>query len=101
MFKLKPQQSIERSPIRRVEKREQPEPSSVWLTAAFALLSCAAATLVTSLTLSPGAAVRPSELLITAVGLVAMGLLCLCAHWDTNRGRKPKRYEIRELPGDE
>ena len=86
---------------KQVEKREQPEPSGVWLTAAFAFLSCAAATLITSLALSPGTAVRSSELLITAASLAAMGVLCFLAHWDANRGRRPKRYLLKEHPGDE
>lgn len=93
--------SVDRSEFRQMEKREQPEPSTAWLAAAFALLSCAAATLVTSLTLSEGAAIQPSELLITAVSLAAMGMLCLLAHWDANRGRRSKRYLVKESPGDE
>lgn len=102
MSELKPQlHSVEPGRGKRVEKLEQPEPSGVWLAAAFAFLSFAATTLITSLTLSPGAAIRPSELLITAASLAAMGVLCLLAHWDANRGRKPKLYLVEEHPGDE
>lgn len=97
MPKSKPQlQPVQPSRVRQVEKQEQPEASTVWQAFAIGFLFCAAATLITSLTLSPGAAVRPSELLITAAGLAMMGVLCLLAHWDANRGRRPKRYLIKE-----
>jgi hypothetical protein len=93
MPELKPQlQSVQSSRAKQVEKREQPDPSTVWQAFAIGFLFSAAATLVTSLTLSPGAKVRPSELLIMAAGLALMGVLCFLAHWDANRGRKPKRY---------
>lgn len=99
MARLKPQlQPIEPGRERQIEKREQPEPSTAWQAFGIGFLLFAAATLVTSLTLSSGAAVRVSELLITAVSLAAMGVLCLLAHWDANRGRRPKRYLIKELP---
>jgi len=86
---------------KQIEKLEQPKPSGIWLAAAFALLGCAASTLITSLTLSADAAVRPSELVVAAVGLAVMGALCVLAHWDANRGRAPKRYLVKEPPGDE
>jgi hypothetical protein len=102
MRELKPQlQAVDGSRIRKVEKYEQPEPSSVWLASAIGFLSCAATALIASLTLSPDAPVRTSELLIGAVGLTALKVLCLLAHWDTNRGRRPKRYLVREKSEDE
>ena len=93
--------SVEPRRVKQVEKLEQPEPSGTWLAAAFAFLGCAASALITSLTLSPGAAVRRSELLVAAAFLVAMGVLCVLAHWDTNRGRRFKRYLVKEHPGEE
>ena len=50
-------QSVERSPVRVVEEREQPERSSVWMSAAFFFLACAVGTVTAALTLSPDAAV--------------------------------------------
>jgi hypothetical protein len=101
MRKLKPHlQPAQPSQVKQVEKHEQPGPSTIWQAFAIGFLFCAAATLITSLTLSPGAAVQPSELLITAVGLAMMGVLCFLAHWDANRGRKPKRYLVKESTSD-
>jgi hypothetical protein len=94
-------QSVEQSPIRLIEEREQPEPSTVWQAFAIGFLFFAGATLIASLTLSPGVGLRSSELSIAAASLAAMAVLCFLAHWDTNRGRKPKRYLRKESRGDE
>jgi heme/copper-type cytochrome/quinol oxidase subunit 3 len=83
------------------EKREWPEPSAVWLSAAFFFLACAAGTLTAALTLSPESGVHPSQLWIATVALIVISVVCFLAHWDVNRGRKPKRYEVKELPRDE
>jgi len=87
--------------VRRIEQCERPEPSGVWLAAAFACLSCAAAVVIAVLTLAPDAPVRSSELLIVAVSLIVIAVLCFLAHWDSNRGRRPRRYEVKDVAEDD
>lgn len=84
--------------VRQIRERERPEPSSVWLSGAFAFITCAVGTIIAALTLSAGAVVRPSELWIATGGLGLAGTLCLAAHWDVNRGRRAREREIEEVP---
>jgi hypothetical protein len=83
---------------RQIREREKPEPSSVWQTAAFSFLTCAAGTIVAALTVSEHAAIRASGLWIVTAGLLLAALLCFAAHWDVNRGRRTRQREIEELP---
>jgi hypothetical protein len=92
---------VEGTAVRRIQRRERPEPSTAWLASAFAFLTTAAGTATGSLTLSSGAAVRPLDLWIATAGLLVTAALCFLAHWDVNRGRKAKRYEIEELLASE
>ncbi len=81
-------------------ERKKPEPSSVWQTGAFAFLTCAIGAIMAALTVSDDAVVRPSELWIATGGLVLAAALCFTAHWDANRGRRSREYEIEELPSE-
>jgi hypothetical protein len=89
-------QTVERTRIRRVEERDLPEPSDLWLTAAFFFLGCAVTTVTAALTLSRDAVVSPSVLWITTPWPIFVAGLCFLAHIDVNRGRRVKRYEIEE-----
>jgi hypothetical protein len=102
MPELKPQlQTVDQRPVRVVEEREQPEPSSVWISAAFFFLACAVGTVTAALTLSPDAAVPSLAFWVTTPWLILIAGICSLAHLAVNRGRTVKRREIRELPRHE
>jgi hypothetical protein len=102
MPELKPQlQPVEQSPMRVIEEREQPAPSSVWMNAAFFFLACGVGTVTAALTLSPDAAIPALAFWITAPWLLLIAGICSLAHLAVNRGRTVKRREIRELARDE
>lgn len=84
--------------MRRRRKRELPEPTSVWQTAAFFFLSCAFGAGCAAIALPGGAAVRPSELWIVVGSFGLAACLCLLAHLDVNRGRRSKEFEVEDLP---
>jgi hypothetical protein len=86
---------------RRIREREQPEPSEGWLAWAVGFLFAAVSAGISALGLSTDVALRPSELWIIAGGLLLAAALCFRAHWDVNRGRRVREWEIEEKPGDE
>lgn len=86
---------------RQIRKRERPGPSSIWQGFAIAFLFCAIGALFTSATLSAEVAVSPLVFWVTAFWIFLVAALCFLAHWDVNRGRRAKEWEIEEVPGDE
>lgn len=95
------QSPVERSPVRVVEERELPAPSGVWLNAAFFFLACAVGTVTAAVGLAPDAAVPSLAFWVTAPWLLLIAGICSLAHVAVNRGRTPRRREVRELPGCE
>jgi hypothetical protein len=85
---------------RRWRKRETPEPSFIWQTGAIAFLTSTIGVILLALTVSDDARVTPSQLWVTAGGLILAAALCFAAHWDVNRGRRSKEYEAEELSGE-
>lgn len=86
--------------VRRVRKREKPSPSSVWQTVAIVFLGFAFATGVSALTVADDVGVSVSELWVSTVALTFLGSICLFSHWDSNRGRRVREYEVEEEVDD-
>lgn len=84
--------------VRRWRKRERPEPSVVWQTVGILFVGLAATAGACALTLSGDATLVPRELWILTAALVALAATCFLAHWDVNRGRRVREYEIEDLP---
>lgn len=79
-------------------ERERPGPSVVWQTVAIVFVGFAFAAGIGALTVPPDAAVRVSELWISAAAFATLALACFLAHWDVNRGRRHREYETERLP---
>jgi hypothetical protein len=77
--------------------REVPRASSIWLHAALAVLPIAATVVLAALTVNPESAISLSLLLFVVAGFcIAITVIFLLSHWDTNRGRNTRAYEIRK-----
>lgn len=75
--------------------REVPDASSIWLHIASAFFTTAVALAISALTLTSGATVTLTVVLLAVAGLfVVIAVICLLAQWDSNRGRKAKAFEI-------
>ena len=85
------------------ETWEQPSPSRVWLDVGLTTLGIAASLGVVALTLVGSATGLAPEILTVTAALVVLAGVCLVAHHDVNRGRKPKRSirieEVNDLIG--
>jgi hypothetical protein len=84
--------------VRRWQERERPEPSVVWQTVGILFVGLAVTAGICALTLPSDAAVGPAELWILTGASAALAVTCFLAHWDVNRGRRARQYEIEELP---
>ncbi len=88
---------------RRITRRVRliPEASSIWLVVAVTLVGIAASAAFFASTLADDAPITKSALgwAIAAV-LVAFAIGCLLAHFDVNRGRKSKTFEIVDSDDD-
>lgn len=82
-----------------IRERERPEPSSVWQTVGIVFVGFAFAGLLGALNISDEAVIRRSELWILTGSFASMALICFLAHWDVNRGRKTREWEIEERAG--
>jgi peptidoglycan/LPS O-acetylase OafA/YrhL len=80
--------------VRRV--REIPAESSTWLQVALALFGIAFVAATFALTEKDPASISVGEWWIISGALAAIGLVCLAAHWDANRGRKVKQSDVIE-----
>jgi hypothetical protein len=69
------------------------------LTAGFFFLSIVVSSATSSLTLSEGSAVSPSTFRIVAATMFFSAALCFLAHWDVNRGRRIRVYDVEEDDG--
>jgi hypothetical protein len=94
-------QVIPTGSTRLVRKRDLPEASTVWLGAGFSFLTSAAGVLTACLTLSAEVAVSTRDLLIVTASLLVASVLCFLAHWDVNRGRRIKSFEVEESREEE
>jgi hypothetical protein len=84
-----------RGTVRHWREREQPEPSAVWQTVAIVFAGFGFSAAIGALTI-PQDAMRSADLWLGAAAFAALAIACFLAHWDVNRGRKSRRYEIEE-----
>jgi len=87
--------------FRQREERERPEPTAVWQTVGVVLIGFSVSAALAAVTISEDAVVTRRELWLLTAALLIWGATCLLAHLDVNRGRRARRFEVRELPGDQ
>lgn len=86
--------------VKRWQERERLEPSAVWQTIAIVFLDFAFTAGLAALTVPGNTAIKPTELWIVTGTFAALAVTCFLAHWDVNRGRRTRRYELEELSPD-
>lgn len=82
----------------RWREREKPEPSVFWQTLAIFFAGLAGASFIAALTVPDKSATLSLALWLLSGAFALQALICICAHWDVNRGRKSREYETEELP---
>ena len=65
------------------------------------VIGLAFAAALAALTAPSDAAVTGRELWLGAGLLFLWGVTCLLAHWDVNRGRRTREWEIEDVPRSE
>ena len=73
-----------------------PLESTTWLHVALAIFAAAFAAGCLALTQTDRVSISVGELWIICGSLTVIGLVCLIAHWDSNRGRKVKQADVVE-----
>lgn len=71
-----------------------PEKSDAWLIAGWALLTTTVGVATTAATASERVIVLPQTVWVIVAALLALAVVCFLAHWDSNRGRRFRHYEV-------
>lgn len=74
----------------------KPDPSTVWRGAAGVAVAVAAGAIFAAITVSEESTPKIPLLWAIGIGALVVAAVCGAAHFDVNRGRKAKHYEIVE-----